>query len=125
MIGILGETKKTIQETIDLNAKIKPSFMQVTVFYPYPGTALGNKCIQEGLIVKNRADSYMEKSILKLPDLTAREIEKAVKNFKYNVYKQYDKTKALAEKRASLKKFIIQNMPLAKAIRPIYRLIKR
>jgi len=50
MIGIPGETEKTIQETINLNVRLKPDFMQITVFYPYLGTILGDRCLKEGLV---------------------------------------------------------------------------
>lgn len=125
MIGIPGETKQTIKETIDLNAKIKPDFMQVTAFYPYPGTILGEKCLQEGLIAKEHIDSYMEESVLELPNLTSQDIKKAVRNFTYNVYKQYNLRRALKEKKNNLKKFIISNPFLSKIVRPIYRLVKK
>jgi len=124
MIGIPGETKKTIQETINLNAKIKPDFMQVTAFYPYPETLLGQKCIEQKLIAKDHIDCYMDESVLELPGLTSRQIKKAVRNFTYNVYKQYDKKKAFREKMKQLKTFIISTPLFYKAIRPIYRLIK-
>ena len=124
MIGVPGETKKTIKETIDLNAKIKPDFMQVTAFYPYPGTVLGEECIRQGLIAKEHIDSYMEESVLELPHLSSGQIKKAVKNFNYNVYKQYDLKKALKEKVNHLKRFIISTPLLYKLAKPIYRSIK-
>ena len=124
MIGIPGETKKTIQETIDLNAKIKPDFIQVTAFYPYPGTILGQKCIEQRLITKDHVNSYMNESVLELPDLNSKQIKKAVKNFTYNVYKQYDFRKAIKEKIKQIKGFIISTPLLYKISRPIYRLIK-
>lgn len=125
MIGIPTETHETIQETIDLNAKIKPDFLQVTAFYPYPGTLLGEKCLSERWITKKHLDSYMEESILELPNLTSAQIKKAVKKFKYNVYKHYDWSKALAEKIKDLKRFVIRNPFLFKLIRPVYKLIKK
>jgi len=125
MIGIPGETKKTIQETINLNAKIKPDFMQVTAFYPYPETLLGQKCIEQGLIAKDHIDSYMDESVLELPGLSSNQIKKAVRNFAYNVYKQYNFKKAVKEKIEQIKEFIISTPLLYKTGRPIYRLIKK
>ena len=125
MIGIPGETKQTIQETIDLNAKIKPDFMQVTAFYPYPETLLGQKCIEQGLITKDHIDCYMDESVLELPGLSSSQIKKEVRNFTYNVYKQYDSKKAIKEKMRQVKGFIISTPLLYKISRPIYRLIKK
>lgn len=125
MIGIPGETKETIKETVDLNAKIRPDFMQVTAFYPYPGTILGEECVRKGLIAKKHIDNYMEDSVLKLPGLTSREIKKAVSNFEYNVYRQYNIKRAIQEKMRNIKKFIISTPLLYKIGKPIYRLIKQ
>ena len=78
IIGIPGETKDTIKDAIDLNIRIKPDFFQVSIFYPYPGTILGEKCAQEGLITDKHVDSYMEESILNLTTLTPQEIKKVL-----------------------------------------------
>jgi len=125
MIGIPGETKETIKETIDLNAKIQPDFMQVTAFYPYPGTLLGQKCIEQGLIAKDHIDCYMDESVLELPGLSSSQIKKEVRNFTYNVYRQYDSKKAFKEKIRQIKGFIISTPFLYRVSRPIYRLIKK
>lgn len=124
MIGVPGENKKTIKETIDLNVRIKPNFMQVTAFYPYPGTLLGEECIRDGLVVGNHIDSYIEESVLNLPDLTSQEIRKAVKNFSFNVYRQYNWRKALDEKKKEFKKFIALSPIFSKLAKPVYKLIK-
>lgn len=106
MVGIPGETKKTIRETVELNVKLRPDFMQITVFYPYLGTTLGDRCLREGLIKNDFADSYMTESVLDLPTISQKEIERAAKNFKFDVYKHYDIKKAAQEKKAQLKGFI-------------------
>lgn len=124
MIGIPGETRETIKEAIDLNAKIRPDFFQVSIFYPYPGTILGEKCAREGLITKKHVDSCMDGPVLKSPNLTPQEIKKSFKNFKYNVYKHYNLKKALGEKKRHFKEFIASNSFLSRLIRPIYRLVK-
>lgn len=125
MIGIPGETKQSIKETINLNVRIKPDFMQITVFYPYPNTLLGERCVNEGLITRKKIDSCMDESILQLPNLSRRYIKRAVRNFKYNVYKHYDWKKALEEKKNNFKKIIISNPFLSRLIRPIYRAFKK
>jgi radical SAM superfamily enzyme YgiQ (UPF0313 family) len=125
MIGIPGETKKSIRETIDLNVHLKPDFMQITIFYPYFGTILGDKCLQEGLIENSSLDSYLEKSILRLSTISKREIEKQAKNFKFNVYKHYDLKKAFSAKQEQLREFISSKFLLSVCLRPLYRLIKK
>lgn len=124
MIGIPGETKETIQETINLNVLLKPDFMQVTIFYPYFGTSLGEYSFKMGLIGDNSADSYMKESILKLPTISKKEIEKAAKNFKFNVYRRYDMKKAIWVKKEQAKDLIISNPSFKFFARPVYRLFK-
>ncbi len=124
IIGVPGETKKTIQETINLNKRVKPSFMQVTAFYPYPMTFLGDLCFEKGYVGKEYEDSYMEKSVLRLPTISAKEIERAVKNFKFKVYWSYDKKKAIKEKFLNIRKFIIKTPILYLLAKTAYRPIK-
>ncbi len=50
IIGVPGETKKMLLETVKLNKEISPTTSGVNIFYPYKGTPLGNKCFKEGLI---------------------------------------------------------------------------
>ena len=128
IVGVPGETKETIKTTIELNREIKPDFMQITAYYPYKTTSLGEICFKKGYVEKTNEDSYMEKSVLRLPTISKREIERAVKNFKFNVYISYDKKKALKEKLNQFKKFIIKNpiiYPVAKFFYQPIKFIKK
>src|SRR4030042_5815261 len=124
MVGVPEETPATVRDTINLNRLIKPDFMQVTAFYPYPLTALGDLCFARGLVDKNYEDSYMERSVLNLPTISPRQIERAVKNFKFNVYWAYNKQKAIGEKIENAKKYIVKNPFLHQLARLIYFPIK-
>ncbi|MDD4477050.1 MAG: radical SAM protein [Patescibacteria group bacterium] len=124
MIGIPGENRTTIKETIDLNAKIKPDFMQVTIFYPYRGTVLGDECFRKGYVERFSEDSYMEKSSLKLPGISRHLIEKSAKNFKFKVYWHYDKKKALKEAILIVKMFILSNFVLCFVFKKARILVK-
>lgn len=46
------------ESTVKLNRKIKPGFMQVTIFYPFPGTKLHEYCIENNLIDRKRIDTF-------------------------------------------------------------------
>jgi len=125
MVGIPGETKKTIEETINLNALLQPDFMQITIFYPYPGTTLGDYSSKMGLVGRNdSADSYMRESILNLSTISKKEIERAARDFKFNVYKHYDTKKAVLEEWEQLKNFIISKPLLRFFAKTVYRRIK-
>ncbi|MDD2753532.1 MAG: radical SAM protein [Candidatus Portnoybacteria bacterium] len=121
MIGVPEETSATIADTVKLNQEIRPDFMQVTAFYPYPLTVLGELCSAKGYIGGDSEDSYMEKSALTLPTISRREIERAVRNFKFNVYWAYNKKKALAEIGERLKKRVIKNPVLHQLAKWGYR----
>jgi hypothetical protein len=50
MLGLPGETKHLMQETLSLNKRIKPDMGGVYYFFPYPGTQLHSICEQYGLL---------------------------------------------------------------------------
>jgi radical SAM superfamily enzyme YgiQ (UPF0313 family) len=78
MVGLPGETREDAEETIRLNEKLCPDHMQVSVFNPYPGTRLYEKCIEEGILSGRRVDGYfLPDSVLVQPDFPAQEINAA------------------------------------------------
>jgi anaerobic magnesium-protoporphyrin IX monomethyl ester cyclase len=48
MIGIPGGNLENDLETLELNRTCKPDYAWVSIFQPYPGTALGRLCKEEG-----------------------------------------------------------------------------
>ncbi|MCM8832033.1 MAG: B12-binding domain-containing radical SAM protein [Candidatus Omnitrophica bacterium] len=83
MIGIPYENLKSTLDTVKLNALIRPLQIQVSIFYPYPNTFLGELCKKEGIIKDENVDSYgEEKSILKLKDYPDKHLVYAFRNFK-------------------------------------------
>ena len=50
MMGLPGETEDMACDTIKLNRIIKPTVSCVSFFYPYKGTALGDRCFEQGLV---------------------------------------------------------------------------
>ena len=50
IIGVPGETKEMLLETVKLNREIKPTSTGVNIFYPYKGTPLGDRCFKENLV---------------------------------------------------------------------------
>jgi hypothetical protein len=82
MMGIPGETAQNLGETTQLIRKLAPDYAQVMIFYPYPGTELGDYCRDQGYITKkNIASTFTGDSILKLPTVTQREIKIAAERF--------------------------------------------
>jgi radical SAM superfamily enzyme YgiQ (UPF0313 family) len=76
MVGIPGETRETIQETIALNRQIKPDKLHVSMFRPYPGTALYDYCVQNDLFSSKTTSSYFEPiATVQLPTISTSELE--------------------------------------------------
>ncbi len=68
MVGIPYETEENILETIELNRKIQPDSVVVSVFNPYPKTDLGELCIEKNWIDKRlKTSSYFDFTVLKTP----------------------------------------------------------
>ena len=72
MMGLPYETEKMIFKTFSLLKKARPSLANISMFFPYRGTPLGDLCIEKGFTkeetVKN-ARSDMSKTILTMPQI--------------------------------------------------------
>ncbi len=98
IIGFPKETPEIFEETIKLNARIQPDSVILSVFEPYPGTKLGELCIQEGYIPKDKPEEwYMSRmdTCLNMPQFPRKLILKYFRNFAYDVYKQNAPLKAM------------------------------
>jgi radical SAM superfamily enzyme YgiQ (UPF0313 family) len=83
MLGIPGETAADIEETLALHEQLQPDDFGYFVFYPYPGTQLFKLCADRGYLPDNLYDfpAHHHGSVLRLPDLTAGEIEHYYQQF--------------------------------------------
>ncbi len=87
MIGIPFETEETIKETIQLNKKVKPYIIAVSIFQPYNGTELYNICKKKGWLSERKVKSYFEEATrLDLPTISTKKIKYYYKLFKFEVY---------------------------------------
>jgi radical SAM superfamily enzyme YgiQ (UPF0313 family) len=76
MLGLPGETREDLQQTLDLAEELDVLDFGYFVFYPYPGTHLFRVCVDEGYLPPDylhRPANHRE-SILDLPDLTKADI---------------------------------------------------
>jgi radical SAM superfamily enzyme YgiQ (UPF0313 family) len=63
IFGYPGESLKTMEQTIGYAIRLDPDFANFYPAVPYPGTALYDKCLREGLLGPNADDwSRMEYS---------------------------------------------------------------
>jgi anaerobic magnesium-protoporphyrin IX monomethyl ester cyclase len=75
MVGIPGETKETIMETVELNRLARADVVQVTIFAPFKGTALREVCEKEGYIREEPVRDYYTRTFLELPTLSPAALE--------------------------------------------------
>ncbi|OGP59896.1 MAG: hypothetical protein A2V67_17560 [Deltaproteobacteria bacterium RBG_13_61_14] len=74
MIGLPGETLDQAFATLALNGRLRAQFPRVSIFQPYPRTALGDQARALGLVAPDYAadqvsESYFRRSVLKRPDI--------------------------------------------------------
>lgn len=81
MVGLPADNVQTIRETINLNKKVQPDEVAVFYFYPFKGTKLYDVCKEQGLLTEQTSTSYVNKSILKLPYITPKELKELYNEF--------------------------------------------
>lgn len=90
ILGLPGETKETIQETIRFATEINPHTIQVSLAAPYPGTFLYNQAVENGWLDADHAELVDEKGVqiapLHYPHLSHNEIFHSVEDFYRRFY---------------------------------------
>lgn len=86
VIGLPGETKETIKETIQFAIELDPTTVQFSSAIPYPGTEFYELLDRNGDIITKNWEEFMPlKPIFKYPGLSAEELVDSVKQ----AYRQY------------------------------------
>lgn len=80
MVGFPGETRETMQKTLDLARRIKPDSAQFYPVMPYPGTGAYAYYKRMGFLAHQEFDKWLtddggHRCVLNLPDLKPEEIE--------------------------------------------------
>ncbi len=77
MIGFPGETRNSIQKTVDLARTLDVDDFYISIVTPMPGTPLYDECIEKGLFVKDFDVNNIRFSTtnIRLPDTTGEELE--------------------------------------------------
>lgn len=82
MIGMPGDSESAIRETMELNKIIRPHHVQVSIFYPFPGTALYERCLEDGYAKVDESTSvFHSKPVLDLPGLSREKVFELHKEF--------------------------------------------
>jgi hopanoid biosynthesis associated radical SAM protein HpnJ len=90
ILGLPGETKETIEETINFAADINPHTIQVSLAAPYPGTYLHRQAVENGWLDVANAELVDERGVqiapLHYPHLAHTEIFQSVETFYRRFY---------------------------------------
>ncbi|MDE5790885.1 MAG: B12-binding domain-containing radical SAM protein [Muribaculaceae bacterium] len=90
MVGNQGETKETMQQTLDLALKLNTDTAQFFPLIPYPGTEAYDWAKANGFIVENYEDYVLEdgshNTVLSMPDLSAEEMVEFCNNARKRYY---------------------------------------
>ena len=100
ILGLPGETKETIEETIRFAVEINPHTIQVSLAAPYPGTVLHKQALENHWLVDENADLLTERGTqvasLSYPHLSHTEIFQSVDDFYKRFYFRAPKIAAIA-----------------------------
>jgi len=82
MFGLPGETHETIQKTVDFALRMNPESVQFSITTPFPGTSYYKELNKNGMLVSKKWSDYDGnfKSVVKTEELSAKELENAVRN---------------------------------------------
>jgi hopanoid biosynthesis associated radical SAM protein HpnJ len=87
ILGLPGETRDTIEETIRFAQEMMPETLQVSLASPYPGTAFYEYVTTNGFLTVDSLvdETGYQKCTVAYPEVSAEEIFKAVETF----YRRY------------------------------------
>lgn len=78
ILGMPGETKKDIEETIAFLKELKANWIGFVSATPLPGSELLNVCLENDYLCGNYIESDYKKAIIKTKDFTPEHINKTV-----------------------------------------------
>ncbi|MCK4730467.1 MAG: radical SAM protein [Candidatus Aenigmarchaeota archaeon] len=74
MIGIPGETKETIKDTLDFAIELDPDYAQFSIATPYPGTQLYKMVLEKNLLIEKDWTKYSYVGDNSLPVIRTEEL---------------------------------------------------
>ena len=90
ILGLPGESKETIEETIRFAAEINPHTIQVSLAAPYPGTYLHRQAVENGWLDVSHAELIDDRGVqiapLHYPHLSHTEIFESLETFYKRFY---------------------------------------
>ena len=88
ILGLPGETRETMQETMRFAREMNPETIQVSLASPYPGTAFYNFALDNGYIKAEDmvGESGYQQCVINYPNLSGEEIFETVEKFYRSYY---------------------------------------
>ena len=90
ILGLPGETRETIEQTIRFACEINPHTLQVSLAAPYPGTELHRQAVEHGWLDEDHAELVdahgVQLAPLSYPDLSHEETFDSVETFYRRFY---------------------------------------
>jgi len=100
ILGLPGESRETIEETIRFAREINPHTIQVSLAAPYPGTELHREALEHGWLDEEHAELIdthgVQMAPLHYPHLSHTEIFHSVEDFYRRFYFRAPKIAAIA-----------------------------
>jgi hopanoid biosynthesis associated radical SAM protein HpnJ len=100
ILGLPGESRETIEETIRFASEINPHTIQVSLAAPYPGTELHREALEHGWLDEEHAELIdthgVQMAPLHYPHLSHTEIHHSVEDFYRRFYFRAPKIAAIA-----------------------------
>jgi hopanoid biosynthesis associated radical SAM protein HpnJ len=91
VLGLPGETRETIQQTLAFAKEIDPYSLQVSLAAPYPGTELYRQAVANGWLSGGSGEGLVQgagiqEAVLSYPDLDHQAIHEALEQFYRSFY---------------------------------------
>jgi hopanoid biosynthesis associated radical SAM protein HpnJ len=88
ILGLPGETRKTMRETMEYARELDVETIQVSLAAPYPGTELYARAVQNGWLKNgDLVDEHgIQEAMIEYPDLSREEIFEGVEDFYRRFY---------------------------------------
>ncbi|MBX5453142.1 MAG: hopanoid biosynthesis associated radical SAM protein HpnJ [Acidobacteriia bacterium] len=114
ILGLPGETRETIEETIRFAIEVNPHTLQVSLAAPYPGTALYQQAVENGWLDAEHAELVDEHGIqiapLHYPHLSHTEIFDGVEEFYRRFYFRASKIAAIVGEMATSPQMLVRRL---------------
>ena len=114
IVGLPGESRETLKETIAFAKEINPHTIQVSLAAPYPGTFLYNQAAKEGWLDVEHAELIDEHGVqiapLHYPHLSHQEIFDSVETIYRQFYFRPSKILSILKEMATSRQMLVRRL---------------